>query len=110
MLIPFSSIRYFLCAAQLVRLSNDGQVESLIETLESVPVIGNGSQVLFPQRDISQWCLLKDALDHGLSRINRQHMADDSDLRSLHGDPEFEALLAEAQKSANTGQKTDTPN
>ena len=40
---------------------------------------------------------LKDALDHGLSPLTREHMAEDTDLRSLHGNPQFEALLAEAR-------------
>jgi serine/threonine protein kinase len=47
---------------------------------------------------------LKDAVDHGLSPLNRQHMSEDSDLNSLHGKPEFEALVAAAKKGAGAGR------
>jgi eukaryotic-like serine/threonine-protein kinase len=53
--------------------------------------------------------LLKDAIDHGLSPLTGQHVAEDSDLKSLHGNPEFEALVAAIQKSSGAGKKTDTP-
>ena len=53
--------------------------------------------------------LLKDALDHGLSPLNREHMADDSDLKSLHGNPEFQGLVAEANKSAGPEANPDAP-
>ncbi len=53
--------------------------------------------------------LLKDAIEHGLSPLNKKHMAEDSDLKSLHGDPEFEALVAEVQKTAGNQKKPDTP-
>jgi eukaryotic-like serine/threonine-protein kinase len=43
--------------------------------------------------------LLKEAFEHGLSPLNKKHMAEDSDLKSLHGDPRFEALVAEAAKT-----------
>jgi serine/threonine protein kinase len=45
--------------------------------------------------------LLKDAVAHGLSPLTSQHMAKDSDLQSLHGKPEFEALVAAVQKSSS---------
>jgi hypothetical protein len=45
--------------------------------------------------------LLKDAVAHGLSPLTSQHMAEDSDLQSLHGKPEFEALVAAVQKSSS---------
>ena len=50
---------------------------------------------------------LKDAMDHGLSPLNREHMAEDDDLKSLHGNPEFDALVAEGQKSAGPEKKAD---
>ena len=50
---------------------------------------------------------LRDSLDHGLSPLNREHMADDSDLKSLHGNPQFEVLVAEAHKSAGQEKKPD---
>ncbi len=46
--------------------------------------------------------LLKEAFEHGLSPLNKKHMAEDPDLRSLHGNPEFEALVAEGQKSGGS--------
>ncbi len=52
--------------------------------------------------------LLKDAVEHGLSPLNKQHMIEDSDLKSLHGNPEFEALVAEVQKTAGNQKKADT--
>lgn len=42
--------------------------------------------------------LLTHALNHGLSQDSALHMEEDSDLKSLHGDPRFTALVALAQK------------
>ena len=53
--------------------------------------------------------LLKDSVEHGLSPLNKQHMIEDPDLKSLHGNPEFEALVAEVQKTAGNQKKADTP-
>ena len=44
--------------------------------------------------------LLRDAIEHGLSPIDIVRMGDDSDLKSLHGNREFETMVAEAQKKA----------
>ena len=41
--------------------------------------------------------LLTQALDHGLPRDDALYMAKDSDLKSLHGDPRFTALVERAQ-------------
>ena len=43
---------------------------------------------------------LKFALEHGLAADTRQNLEKDEDLKSLHGDPRFDALVASAQKSA----------
>jgi eukaryotic-like serine/threonine-protein kinase len=43
---------------------------------------------------------LKFALEHGLSTETRQNLEKDEDLKSLHGDPRFDAIVAAAQKSA----------
>jgi Tetratricopeptide repeat len=48
--------------------------------------------------------LLKDAVAHGLSPLTSQHMVEDSDLQSLHGKPEFEALVAAVQKNSDPGK------
>jgi predicted negative regulator of RcsB-dependent stress response len=40
---------------------------------------------------------LRDALDHGLSGWVALDMAMDPDLKSLHGDPRFDALVARAK-------------
>ena len=53
--------------------------------------------------------LLRDASEHGLSALNKEHMAEDSDLKTLHGDPEFEALVAQVGKSAGEGKRPDAP-
>jgi hypothetical protein len=42
--------------------------------------------------------LLTHALNHGLSRGTALHMEKDSDLKSLHGDPRFTALVEQAHK------------
>jgi len=44
--------------------------------------------------------LLRDAADHGLPAGNMRGMEKDPDLKSLHGDPRFEALLAHVQELA----------
>ena len=50
---------------------------------------------------------LRDALEHGLSPLTKEHMVDDSDLKSLHGKPEFEALVAQAQHGEGSARKPD---
>jgi hypothetical protein len=44
---------------------------------------------------------LREAVAHGMSGEVARTMAKDSDLQSLRGDPEFEALLADAQGRPN---------
>ena len=44
--------------------------------------------------------LLRQALNHGLTAWAANHMDKDSDLDSLHSDPRFIALVAEAQQRA----------
>jgi len=51
--------------------------------------------------------LLRDAIAHGLSPITNSHMGEDSDLKSLHGDPDFEAMVAAAKKQAAQAKKPD---
>lgn len=48
--------------------------------------------------------LLRDALQHGLAASQSKGIATDPDLNSLHGDPGFEALVADANKSARPAQ------
>jgi serine/threonine protein kinase/Tfp pilus assembly protein PilF len=43
---------------------------------------------------------LRQAVDHGLSRAEAMRMHGDEDLAQLNGDPEFEAIAAEAKKRA----------
>jgi len=50
---------------------------------------------------------LRDAIDHGLSPITSSRMGEDSDLKSLHGAPEFEAMVAAAKKQAAQAKKPD---
>jgi hypothetical protein len=42
--------------------------------------------------------LLRDAVSHGLSAGNTRGIEKDPDLKSLHGDPRFTALVAEIKK------------
>ena len=44
--------------------------------------------------------LLREAVDHGLSAANSLGMEKDTDLRSLHGDPRFNSLVAYAKQHA----------
>ena len=42
--------------------------------------------------------LLREAIDHGLDAATIQDMEKDADLKSLHGDPRFTALVADARQ------------
>ncbi|HET6177770.1 MAG TPA: serine/threonine-protein kinase [Candidatus Sulfotelmatobacter sp.] len=48
--------------------------------------------------------LLRDAMDRGLSPNDCLGMDSDTDLKSLHGDPRFEELVAEAHRQAGNQQ------
>lgn len=49
--------------------------------------------------------LLRNAIDHGLDAGNDLDMEKDDDLKSLHGDPRFTALVAYAKEHAAAAQK-----
>jgi eukaryotic-like serine/threonine-protein kinase len=49
--------------------------------------------------------LLREAVDHGLSPSTGLDMDKDPDLKSLHGDPRFAALIAHAKERAAASQK-----
>jgi non-specific serine/threonine protein kinase/serine/threonine-protein kinase len=49
--------------------------------------------------------LLRDAVDHGLSPNNAYAIERDSDLKSLHGMPDFVALVARIHQQANQSQE-----
>jgi len=49
--------------------------------------------------------LLRQALDHGLAPNIAIYMETDPDLKSLHGDPRFDALVAHAKERAAAAQK-----
>jgi tetratricopeptide (TPR) repeat protein len=49
--------------------------------------------------------LLRQAFDHGLDLDSALDMEKDPDLKSLHGDPRFDALVAEAKQRAAAAQK-----
>jgi serine/threonine protein kinase len=49
--------------------------------------------------------LLREAVDHGLSAGFRAGMQKDPDLKSLHGDPRFVALIAETKSRAATASQ-----
>ncbi len=56
------------------------------------------------QRD-KAFSLLHDAINHGLPGSALVGIEKDPDLKPLHGDPRFDALLAQARQRAGTGQK-----
>jgi Tfp pilus assembly protein PilF len=47
--------------------------------------------------------LLREAMEHGLKMHGLARLEDDRDLKSLHGDPRFQALVADARKYAAAG-------
>ncbi|HYL92470.1 MAG TPA: serine/threonine-protein kinase [Alphaproteobacteria bacterium] len=49
---------------------------------------------------------LREAFDHGLAAADGLRMASDPDLKSLHGDSRFQALVAQAKERAAAAQKT----
>lgn len=49
--------------------------------------------------------LLREAIDHGLSPGDSLGMEKDHDLKALHRDPRFEALVRHAKERAATAQK-----
>jgi hypothetical protein len=49
--------------------------------------------------------LLREAVDHGLSPVADLAIEKDPDLESLHGDPGFATLVADAKKRAAAAQK-----
>ena len=51
--------------------------------------------------------LLRQAIDHGLSPNGDLDMDKDDDLKSLHGDPRFVALVAYAKERATAAQKSN---
>ena len=56
------------------------------------------------QRD-KAFSLLRGAVDHGLPRNALMGIEEDPDLKSLHGDPRFDALVAQAKERAAATQK-----
>jgi serine/threonine protein kinase len=49
--------------------------------------------------------LLQEAVDHGLAPANALAMEQDPDLKPLHGDPRYEAIVSEAKQRAAAAQK-----
>ena len=48
---------------------------------------------------------LRQSLEHGMAPRTMMGIGDDEDLKSLHGDPRFEAVVAEAQRKAVEAQQ-----
>jgi hypothetical protein len=46
------------------------------------------------------FALLRQSLNHGLSTQTAQRIAQDEDLKSLHGDPRFDAIVTAGRKLA----------
>jgi eukaryotic-like serine/threonine-protein kinase len=53
----------------------------------------------------SAFSLLRDAVDHGLAADLDLYVEEDPDLKSLHGDPRFPAIVADAKQRAAASQK-----
>jgi alpha/beta hydrolase family protein len=49
--------------------------------------------------------LLREAVDHGLPPYADLYIEEDKDLKSLHGDPRFDALVAHAKERAAAAMK-----
>jgi predicted negative regulator of RcsB-dependent stress response len=49
--------------------------------------------------------VMRDAVDHGLPPSNDLQIEDDPDMKSLHGDPRFDALVAHAKERAAAAAK-----
>jgi serine/threonine protein kinase len=49
--------------------------------------------------------LLQEAVDHGLAPANALAMEQDPDLKPLHGDPRYEAIVSDAKQRAAAAQK-----
>ena len=52
---------------------------------------------------------LRQAVEHGLPAKIALNMKDDSDLKSLHGDPRFQELVATALRNASVTQQLQSP-
>jgi len=50
--------------------------------------------------------MLRDAVSHGLAPLELERMGEDPDLKSLHGDPRFAKIVADAKRLASTSQKS----
>ena len=50
--------------------------------------------------------LLHDAVEHGLSPNDCLALEEDADLKSLHDDPRFREIVAEAHRRATGNQQT----
>ena len=48
---------------------------------------------------------LNESVEHGMTPRRAQHMESDPDLKFLHSDPRFAALVARAKDTAATTQK-----
>jgi len=59
------------------------------------------STVAMQGRKSEALSLLKEAVDHGLDAKTHLAMANDDDLKSLHGDPRFKALIRRAKEQAS---------
>ena len=121
---PTTLVTMSILAATQIKLGNFGEAEKLQEeTLEiEVRVLGpdhpetagstyNLACLAVRQGDREKALrLLRDAINHGLPAAAAQGMKDDPDLQALHGDPRFDALLAEVQKHAQVNPRVSVAN
>jgi len=120
---PISIAQSFNLANVLEKLGRDREaVPLMVEARDSrARVYGpDHPQTALATYALAQWAahrgdrtqaleLLRQAVEHGLDSDTRAGLAKDAPLKSLHGDPDFQLLVAEAQKvaAAIAGPKTN---
>jgi len=71
----------------------------------AISIYNIGCTALLQGRRDEALSLLREAVDHGLAPNLALEIEKDPDLKSLHGDPRFEALIAHAKEHAAAAQK-----
>jgi non-specific serine/threonine protein kinase/serine/threonine-protein kinase len=71
----------------------------------ALSVANLGSLAALQGRRNEAFSLLREAIDHGLRPADDLYLEKDSSLKSLHGDPRFAALVADAKERAAAAQK-----
>jgi hypothetical protein len=83
------------------------EVESLLAAHADADGLSESFWVAVQGKRTQALSLIQDALDHGLALSVAIHIEDDEDLKLLHGDPKFEAILASIRERAKAAQQTN---